>query len=101
MRNKGVFITGSASGLGHAAAETLLSQGYEVVVHVRAQVLVVNVVAPYLLTALIQRPQHLIYLSSSMHTGGRTNLSGMDWTGRTSTGSYSDSKLFVTTLGTG
>ncbi|MCP1644987.1 NAD(P)-dependent dehydrogenase (short-subunit alcohol dehydrogenase family) [Pseudomonas citronellolis] len=62
------------------------------------QVLVVNVVAPYLLTALIQRPQRLIYLSSSMHRGGHASLSGMDWTGRTSTGSYSDSKLFVTTL---
>lgn len=62
------------------------------------QVLVVNVVAPYLLTALIQRPKRLIYLSSGMHTGGRTDLAGMDWSGRTSTGSYSDSKLFVTTL---
>ncbi|WP_134163444.1 SDR family NAD(P)-dependent oxidoreductase [Pseudomonas citronellolis] len=151
-RKARVFITGSADGLGHAAAKTLLSQGHEVVVHVRSQarmsaveelvdqgaiatigdlsdlaqvrdlarqvndigrmdavihnagilsgnqVLVVNVVAPYLLTALIQRPQRLIYLSSSMHTGGRASLSGMDWTGRTPTGSYSDSKLFVTTL---
>ena len=44
------------------------------------QVLPVNVVAPYLLTALMRRPKRLIYLSSSMHTGGRTALSGMDWT---------------------
>lgn len=147
-----VFITGSAEGLGHAAAETLLSQGHDVVVHVRSRarmpavqelvdrgatatigdlgdvaqirdlasqvnalgrmdavihnagvisgpsLLVVNVVAPYLLTALIQRPQRLIYLSSSMHKSGKASLSGMDWTGHTSTGSYSDSKLFVTTL---
>lgn len=147
-----VFITGSADGLGHAAAKVLLAQGHEVVVHVRsqarlpavqelvgqgaiaavgdlsnlaqildlarqvnaigamdavvhnagildgAQLLVVNVVAPYMLTSLIQRPQRLIYLSSSMHTGGRASLDGMDWSGRTSTGSYSDSKLFVTTL---
>ena len=63
-----------------------------------AQVLVVNVVAPYLLTALIQRPERLIYLSSSMHRGGRASLDGMDWSGRTSTGNYSDSKLSVTTL---
>ncbi len=62
------------------------------------QLLVVNVVAPYLLTALIQRPKRLIYLSSSMHKGGNANLSGMDWSGRTSTGTYSDSKLFLTTL---
>jgi NAD(P)-dependent dehydrogenase (short-subunit alcohol dehydrogenase family) len=62
------------------------------------QLLVVNVVAPYLLTALIRRPQRLIYLSSGMHKGGRASLAGMDWSGRTATGSYSDSKLFVTTL---
>ena len=62
------------------------------------EVLAVNVVAPYLLTALIQRPKRLIYLSSGMHASGRANLAGMDWSGRTAPGSYSDSKLFVTTL---
>jgi NAD(P)-dependent dehydrogenase (short-subunit alcohol dehydrogenase family) len=33
-----------------------------------------------------------------MHPGGRADLAGMDWSGRSVTGSYSDSKLFVTTL---
>ncbi len=61
-------------------------------------VLPVNVVAPYLLTALVHRPQRLVYLSSDMHPGGRADLAGMDWSGRSATGSYSDSKLFVTTL---
>jgi NAD(P)-dependent dehydrogenase (short-subunit alcohol dehydrogenase family) len=61
-------------------------------------VLPVNVVAPYLLTALVQRPQRLVYLSSGMHRGGRADLAGMDWSGRSVTGCYSDSKLFVTTL---
>jgi NAD(P)-dependent dehydrogenase (short-subunit alcohol dehydrogenase family) len=61
-------------------------------------VLPVNVVAPYLLTALIHRPRRLVYLSSSMHRGGRASLAGMDWGGHRTTGSYSDSKLFVTTL---
>src|SRR5947209_19242392 len=61
-------------------------------------VLTVNVVAPYLLTALIERPGRLIYLSSGMHRGGRARLTGMDWSGQRTTGSYSDSKLFVTTL---
>jgi len=56
------------------------------------------VVAPYLLTALIHRPQRLVYLSSGMHRGGRAGLAGMDWSGARTTGSYSDSKLFVTTL---
>jgi NAD(P)-dependent dehydrogenase (short-subunit alcohol dehydrogenase family) len=62
------------------------------------QVLPVNVVAPYLLTARIDRPKRLVYLSSSMHRGGRASLTGIDWSGRHATGSYSDSKLFVTTL---
>ena len=61
-------------------------------------ILPVNVVAPYLLTALIDRPQRLVYLSSGMHDGGRADLAGMDWSGQRATGSYSDSKLFVTTL---
>jgi NAD(P)-dependent dehydrogenase (short-subunit alcohol dehydrogenase family) len=63
-----------------------------------SQVLGVNVVAPYLLTALIHRPQRLVYLSSGMHRGGRASLTGVDWGGQRATGSYSDSKLFVTTL---
>ena len=147
-----VLVTGSADGLGRAAAQTLVEQGHEVVVHARnrdrltavrelldrgaaavvgdlsdleetrdvagqvnrlgrmdavihnaavgggPQVLGVNVVAPYLLTALIDRPQRLIYLSSGMHRGGRAVVDGTDWSGRGRAGSYSDSKLFVTTL---
>jgi NAD(P)-dependent dehydrogenase (short-subunit alcohol dehydrogenase family) len=61
-------------------------------------VLPVNVVAPYLLTALIDRPQRLVYLTSSMHRGGRARVTGIDWSGHRTSGSYLDSKLFVTTL---
>ena len=53
----------------------------------------VNVVAPYLLTALISRPRRLIYLSSGMHRGGHD---GLDRGARKVT--YSDSKLHVTAL---
>ncbi|MEV5548666.1 SDR family NAD(P)-dependent oxidoreductase [Streptomyces sp. NPDC052309] len=60
-------------------------------------VMPVNVVAPYLLTALLHGPRRLVYLSSSSHFDGRPSLAGVDWRGR-SAGSYSDSKLFVTTL---
>jgi NAD(P)-dependent dehydrogenase (short-subunit alcohol dehydrogenase family) len=63
-----------------------------------AHILQVNVVAPYLLTALIRRPRRLIYLSSGMHRGGRTAFTGIDWSGRTQSVSYSDSKLCVTVL---
>lgn len=54
----------------------------------------VNVVAPYLLTASLTRPDRLVYLSSGMHRGGRPFTTQPDWTRI----SYSDSKLFVTAL---
>lgn len=147
-----VFITGSTDGLGLAAAETLLREGHEVIVHARSAerlpavqhlldrgaqcvlgdlavtadtrqiaeqangiggidavihnagvlsgpaLLPVNVVAPYLLTALIPGPLRLVYLSSGMHRGGTTGLDGLDWAGRTTTASYSTTKLQVTAL---
>ena len=147
-----IFITGSADGLGKAAAEVLLAEGHDVVVHARsperlaavhhlitsgaigvtgdladigqvrdvaaqvaelppldaiihnagvysgAAILPVNVVAPYLLTALIPMPRRLVYLSSGMHRGGRADVGGLDWSGRRATGTYSTSKLFVTAL---
>ncbi|MDH6566072.1 NAD(P)-dependent dehydrogenase (short-subunit alcohol dehydrogenase family) [Streptomyces sp. SAI-117] len=145
-----ILVTGSADGLGRAAAEALLSTGHDVVVHARnprraetldaltargAQVvgdfaerdavrriaaelhdaapldavihnagvwsgpavMPVNVIAPYLLTALLPGPRRLVYLSSGSHFGRRPSLTGIDWRGG-SAGSYADSKLFVTTL---
>ncbi|WP_020112884.1 SDR family NAD(P)-dependent oxidoreductase [Rhodococcus sp. 114MFTsu3.1] len=58
----------------------------------------VNVVAPYVLTALLRDPGRLVYLSSSMHRSGHADLTGADWSGSKETASYSDSKLLVTTL---
>ena len=63
-----------------------------------AALLPVNVVAPYVLTALIPGPRRLVYLSSGMHRGGDTGLDGLDWAGRTTTASYSTTKLQVTAL---
>jgi hypothetical protein len=63
----------------------------------RSQPRPADIVAPYLLTALIDRPPRLIYLSSGDHYIGRASVTGTGWTGRTS-GPYPDSKLFVTTL---
>lgn len=61
-------------------------------------VIPVNIVAPYLLTALLPLPRRLIYLSSGSHFGGQpSSLDRVDWSGHDA-GSYSDSKLFVTTL---
>jgi NAD(P)-dependent dehydrogenase (short-subunit alcohol dehydrogenase family) len=67
-------------------------------VYTGPQVVPVNIVAPYLLTSLIDHPQRLVYLSSSEHHSGRPNLTGIDWSGRHRNGSYPDSKLFLTTL---
>jgi NAD(P)-dependent dehydrogenase (short-subunit alcohol dehydrogenase family) len=146
-----IFITGSADGLGRAAAETLLGDGHDVIVHARSaerlagvnaliargasavvgdladldqtravadqvnrlapvdaaihnagvlngpHLLPVNVVAPYLLTAIV-RAERLVYLSSDMHHGGRPDIAGVDWSGQRATSSYSDSKLLLTTL---
>ena len=76
--------------------------GVDVVIHNAgvfsgSQVLPVNVVAPYLLTASLLGTRRLIYLSSGMHRSGRPDLEAVDWDGGGSS-SYSDSKLFVTTL---
>jgi NAD(P)-dependent dehydrogenase (short-subunit alcohol dehydrogenase family) len=60
-------------------------------------VMPVNIIAPYLLTALLPHPRRLVYLSSGSHYGGRPSTAGIDWRGQRA-GSYGDSKLFVTTL---
>lgn len=62
-----------------------------------AAILPVNVVAPYIVSALVPAERH-IFLSSGMHRGGRASVEHLDWTGATATASYSDSKLLVTAL---
>ncbi|WP_030678873.1 SDR family NAD(P)-dependent oxidoreductase [Streptomyces cellulosae] len=54
----------------------------------------VNTVAPYLLTALMEKPARLVHLSSSMHRTGSTDLGRLT----AGTATYDDSKLWVTTL---
>jgi NAD(P)-dependent dehydrogenase (short-subunit alcohol dehydrogenase family) len=63
-------------------------------------VFAVNVLAPYLLTALITEPDRLVYLSSGMHRGGEPDLDDLQWTARSWNGAqaYSDSKLFDVVL---
>jgi NAD(P)-dependent dehydrogenase (short-subunit alcohol dehydrogenase family) len=65
-----------------------------------ARTLAVNVLAPYVLTAEIERPVRLIYLSSGMHRGGDASVHDIDWTSRPWSGvqAYSDSKLFLAAL---
>jgi NAD(P)-dependent dehydrogenase (short-subunit alcohol dehydrogenase family) len=159
-----VLVTGSTTGLGRAAAEAMLADGHQVVVHARsprraadlgpladasagvltgdlaelddvhrlgeqankmgrfdavihnagiyvdaartptrdghARVLAVNVLAPYILTGVIERPDRLIYLSSGMHHDGDPSLHDIDWHERRWNGvqAYCDSKLYITAL---
>jgi NAD(P)-dependent dehydrogenase (short-subunit alcohol dehydrogenase family) len=146
-----ILVTGSADGLGRAAADTLLSAGHDVVVHARNRqraaalgplvdrgadivvgdfaerdevrgvaaelnaakpldavihnagvwrgraVMPVNIIAPYLLTALLRAPRRLVYVTSGSHYDGQPRLDRVDWLGRRA-GSYADSKLYVTAL---
>jgi NAD(P)-dependent dehydrogenase (short-subunit alcohol dehydrogenase family) len=84
IHNAGVYLepTRSATADGHA------------------KTLAVNTLAPYMLTALIDRPDRLIYLSSGLHRTGAGSLGDIDWTGRrwNPGQAYSESKLHVTAL---
>jgi NAD(P)-dependent dehydrogenase (short-subunit alcohol dehydrogenase family) len=155
-----VFITGSSDGLGLMAAQLVIGQGHEVVLHGRndgrsrdalvaahgaqgavsgdlstiagattvasavnnlgrfdavihnagigyretrrvetepgvPSIFAVNVLAPYILTALIERPDRLVYLSSGMHHGVRLRIDDLLWTKRAWSGwsAYAESKL--------
>jgi NAD(P)-dependent dehydrogenase (short-subunit alcohol dehydrogenase family) len=60
----------------------------------------VNCLAPYMLTALIERPGRLIYLSSGQHRGGEGSLADLDWKKRPwdRARAYAESKLHVVAL---
>ncbi len=154
-----VFITGSSAGLGLMAAELLVSQGHQVVLHARSadraadarrqlrqaatvvigdletiagakgvaaqvnalgyfdavihnaavgyregrhvtaddlpHVFAINTLSVYILTALIQRPKRLVYLSSGMHHHAEAHLDDILWQKRHWNGSqaYAESKL--------
>jgi NAD(P)-dependent dehydrogenase (short-subunit alcohol dehydrogenase family) len=68
-----------------------------------SQLFAVNVLAPYVLTALMTPPKRLVYLSSGLHYGGDPDLSDLQWTARRWNGfqAYSDTKLFDAVLAAG
>ena len=55
----------------------------------------INTLAPYLLTALIEKPARLVYLSSGMHRSADANLQDLAWKRRSWAGAqaYAESKL--------
>jgi NAD(P)-dependent dehydrogenase (short-subunit alcohol dehydrogenase family) len=154
-----IFISGSSTGLGLMAAELLVSQGHQVVLHARnadragdarqalpkaqeivigdietiagakyvaaqvnalgpfdavmhnaavgyrerhrvtadglPHVFAINTLSAYILTALIERPRRLVYLSSGMHHHANAHLDDITWQSRRWDGStaYAESKL--------
>jgi NAD(P)-dependent dehydrogenase (short-subunit alcohol dehydrogenase family) len=60
-----------------------------------SQLWAVNVLAPYVLTALMERAGRLVYLSSGMHMGGDASLDDLQWEHRRWNGSqaYADTKF--------
>jgi NAD(P)-dependent dehydrogenase (short-subunit alcohol dehydrogenase family) len=154
-----IFISGSSTGLGLMAADLLVSQGHQVVLHARngdraedarrqlpraeavvvgdvetiagakdiaaqvnalgrfdamihnaavgyreaqrvtadglPHVFAINTLSAYVLTALIERPKRLVYLSSGMHRHADANLDDILWRRRRWNGSqaYAESKL--------
>ena len=65
-----------------------------------ATTLAVNTLASYILTALIEPPDRLVFLSSGLHRGGEGSLRDIDWTQRPwdSAKAYAESKLQVVAL---
>lgn len=59
------------------------------------EVLAVNTLAPYILTALIERPQRLIYVSSGLHRSVDAELGDFTWTQRPWNGlaAYAETKF--------
>ncbi len=60
-----------------------------------SHVFAVNTLAPYVLTALMHRPQRLVYVSSELHRRGDASLADLNWEHRAWRGNqaYSDTKL--------
>ncbi len=56
----------------------------------------INTLAPYILTALIEKPKRLVYVSSGMHRGADASLRDITWTERSWRGAeaYAESKLY-------
>jgi NAD(P)-dependent dehydrogenase (short-subunit alcohol dehydrogenase family) len=77
------------AGVGAAAARHPTADGYE-------RIFAVNVLGPYLLTALMELPPRLVYLSSGLEASGRVNLDDLQWERRRWNGmqAYCDSKLY-------
>lgn len=108
------IVTGDLSGIEamRSAAEQVNALGhFDAVIHNAAvgyreprrietvdglpHVFAINVLAPYVLTALIGKPGRLVYLSSGMHHGSRADIDDIEWKARRWNGAqaYAESKF--------
>lgn len=76
------------AGLGPSNPDNKTDDGF-------ASTFAVNVLAPYILTSLMDKPKRLLYLSSGLHQSGNENLDDIAWQKRkwSSFQAYNDSKL--------
>jgi len=74
--------------LGLSATDTTTEDGIK-------STFAVNSLAPYVLTALMEKPKKLLYLTSSLHMGGDDSLKDIAWMNRRwqPSQAYNDSKL--------
>ena len=65
-----------------------------------ATLVAINTLAPYMLTALMERPGRLVYLSSGLHHGGEGPLGDIDWKRRRwdAGKAFAESKLHMVAL---
>ena len=99
-------IAGDLSDIGatkHVADQANAVEPFDAVIHnagvyqaLPKETLLVNTLAPYILTCLIHKPKRLIYLSSDMHLQGRADLETFNTD--LSRIRYADSKLYVVML---
>ncbi len=70
-------------------------EGHRITADGLPHVFAINTLSPYILTALIERPKRLVYLSSGMHHHADANLDDILWQERSWNGSqaYAESKL--------
>lgn len=84
-----IFITGSTRGIGGGVAERAQTEdGFE-------RIFQTNVIAPYMLTALMELPRRMIFLTSGLEANGAWSPEDLHWNSRPWKGmrAYSDSKL--------
>ncbi len=76
------------AGLGPSNSDNKTSDGFQ-------STFAVNSLGPYILTALMEKPKRLLYLSSQLHSGGSDDLDDITWSKRKfqSMQAYSYSKL--------